>query len=90
MDLNHWSAACKEWHASLKRLSYATQFCRFSMQLLAYGKEDYVDVGEPIREIEVVPKHIPVPEREQAPAPTPITVTPKVKEPAKHGAKIHQ
>lgn len=30
-----------------------------------------MDVGEPIREIEVVPKHIPVPTKEPEQTPTP-------------------
>jgi hypothetical protein len=38
-----------------------------------------VDVGEPIREIEVVPEHIPVPVREPDKNPSP-TPAPKEKE----------
>ena len=46
-----------------------------------------MDVGEPIREIEVVPKHIPVPSRDGEKEPNRDTEspTPKEKEPVKHG-----
>lgn len=38
-----------------------------------------MDIGEPIREVEVVPKHIPVPEREPNQSPTPVPAKEKEK-----------
>lgn len=49
-----------------------------------------MDIGEPIREIEVIPEHIPVPSRvdesDKSPAVAP---TPKEKEPVKSALHLY-